>query len=114
MTAGVGLSGDLKNPARAIPLGTILATMTGMVVYLLVIWKLAISASPEEMLENQLIMGKIAIGGTVIIPLGLAASTLSSALGSVLVAPRTLHGAGKRHLIFLDETQQVARGSKKQ
>lgn len=90
MTAGVGLSGDLKNPARAIPLGTILATVTGMVVYILVIRKLAISASPEEMLENQLIMGKIAIGGAVIIPLGLAASTLSSALGSVLVAPRTL------------------------
>jgi hypothetical protein len=42
------------------------------------------------MLENQLVMGKIAIGGAVIVPLGLAASTLSSALGSVLVAPRTL------------------------
>jgi len=95
MTAGVGLSGNLRNPARAIPLGTILATMTGIVVYVLVIWKLAISASPEEMLENQLIMGKIAIGGTVIIPLGLAASTLSSALGSVLVAPRTLQALAK-------------------
>jgi amino acid transporter len=35
-------------------------------------------------------MGKIALGGAVIVPLGLAASTLSSALGSVLVAPRTL------------------------
>ena len=95
MTAGVGLSGNLRNPARAIPLGTILATATGIVVYVLVIWKLAISASPEEMLENQLIMGKIAIGGTVIIPLGLAASTLSSALGSVLVAPRTLQALAK-------------------
>ena len=42
------------------------------------------------MLENQLIMGKIAIGGALIVPLGLAASTLSSALGSVMVAPRTL------------------------
>jgi len=90
MTAGVGLSGDLRNPGRAIPLGTLLATATGFVVYLFVIYKLAISASPEEMLENQLIMGKIAIGGALIVPIGLAASTLSSALGSVLVAPRTL------------------------
>ncbi|NLE36286.1 MAG: amino acid permease [Bacteroidales bacterium] len=90
MTAGVGLSGDLRNPGRAIPLGTILATATGFIVYLFVIYKLAISASPEEMLENQLIMGKIAIGGAVIVPIGLAASTLSSTLGSVLVAPRTL------------------------
>jgi len=95
MTAGVGLSGDLRNPARAIPVGTIVATVTGMLVYMMVIWKLAVSASPEEMLEDQLIMGKIAIGGAVIIPLGLAASTLSSALGSVLVAPRTLQALAK-------------------
>ena len=90
MTAGVGLSGDLKNPAKSIPLGTILATVTGMVVYLLVIYKLAISASPEDMLNNQLIMAKIAIGGAFFIPLGLAFSTISSALGSMMVAPRTL------------------------
>lgn len=35
-------------------------------------------------------MAKIALGGAVIIPLGLAASTISSALGSIMVAPRTL------------------------
>ncbi|MDI9612393.1 MAG: amino acid permease [Acidobacteriota bacterium] len=95
VTAGVGLSGDLKNPARSIPLGTILATLTGMVVYILLIWKLAVSASPEELLSDQLIMGKIAIGGAVIIPLGLAASTLTSALGSLMVAPRTLQALAK-------------------
>jgi len=35
MAAGVGLSGDLKNPRRSIPLGTVAATATGMVVYIL-------------------------------------------------------------------------------
>jgi amino acid transporter len=90
MTAGVGLSGDLRNPARSIPIATIAATITGMLIYILVIYKLAISASAEDMLNNQMIMSKIAIGGVFIIPLGLAASTLSSALGSVMVAPRTL------------------------
>ena len=90
MTAGVGLSGDLKNPAKSIPLGTTVATVAGMFIYVAVIYKLTISASVEDMLNNQLIMGKIAIGGIVIIPLGLAASTISSALGSVMVAPRTL------------------------
>jgi amino acid transporter len=90
MTAGVGLSGDLKNPAKSIPLGTITATSTGLLIYLGVIYKLAISASPEDMLANQLIMSKIAVFGVVIIPLGLAACTLSSAIGSILVAPRTL------------------------
>ncbi len=90
MTAGVGLSGDLKNPAKSIPLGTITATSTGLLIYLGVIYKLAISASPEDMLANQLIMSKIAVFGVVIIPLGLAACTLSSAIGSIMVAPRTL------------------------
>jgi len=90
MTAGVGLSGDLKNPAKSIPLGTTLATITGMVVYIFVIYKLFISASPEDLLNKQLIMADIAVGGKFIIPLGLAASTLSSAIGSIMVAPRTL------------------------
>ncbi len=90
MTAGVGLSGDLKNPARSIPVGTTAATIAGMFIYLFIIYKLTISASPEDLLGNQLIMSRIAFAGIVIIPLGLAASTFSSALGSVMVAPRTL------------------------
>ena len=90
MTAGVGLSGDLRKPSKSIPRGTTIATFTGMIVYFFVVFKLASSASVEDLLNNQLIMGKIAIGGAFIIPLGLAASTISSALGSVMVAPRTL------------------------
>lgn len=90
MTAGVGLSGDLKNPSKSIPLGTTLATVIGMITYVFVVYKLAGAASVEDLTNNQLIMSKIAIGGAVFIPLGLAASTISSALGSIMVAPRTL------------------------
>ncbi len=90
MTAGVGLSGDLKNPSKSIPYGTILATISGLIIYFFVIWKLSSSASQYDLTNNQLIMSKIAIGGAFFIPLGLAASTISSALGSILVAPRTL------------------------
>ena len=89
MTAGVGLSGDLKNPRRAIPLGTMAATVLGMIVYLSIAYKLAISAGSTELAENQLIMSDIATWGP-IIPIGLACATLSSALGSIMVAPRTL------------------------
>ncbi len=90
ITVGVGLSGDLRNPGKSIPLGTIAATIAGMIVYLLVTWKLASSASTMELVDDQLIMSSIAVLGPLVIPLGLAASTMSSALGSVLVAPRTL------------------------
>ena len=90
MTAGVGLSGDLKKPSKSIPLGTILATFSGMIIYFFVIFKLAASAPVEDLLNKQLVMGDIAIAGAIVIPLGLAASTFSSALGSFMVAPRTL------------------------
>jgi len=90
MTAGVGLSGELKDPSKSIPRGTIIATITGMIIYTGVIYKFAISASPEDMLADQLLMSKIAVLGVVIVPVGLAASTLSSAIGSIMVAPRTL------------------------
>jgi amino acid transporter len=93
MTAGVGLSGDLANPRRSIPLGVISATLTGVVVYVAVVTKLAVSAPPELLAADQLVMARIAVWGP-IIPIGLAAATLSSAIGSILVAPRTLQALG--------------------
>jgi len=89
MTAGVGLSGDLRDPRRSIPLGTLSATLLGMVVYVAIAYKLAISATPADLAADQLVMSRIAIWGP-IIPIGLACATISSALGSALVAPRTL------------------------
>ncbi len=98
MTAGVGLSGDLKNPRKSIPIGTLSATLAGMLVYVLVVIKMAYSASPEELASDQFIMSRIALWGP-IIPIGLAAATASSAIGSILVAPRTLQAlAGDRIL----------------
>lgn len=91
MTAGVGLSGDLRDPGRSIPLGTLAATIGGMIVYVFMAWKLAGSAPPEALADtSNLVMADIAWQGWWIIPLGLAAATISSALGSILVAPRTL------------------------
>ena len=95
MTAGVGLSGDLKSPRKSIPLGTTLAAFIGLILYFFIAWKLVISASPEELVGDQLVMSRIAIWGPIVIPLGLAASTISSAIGSVMVAPRTLQALAK-------------------
>ena len=94
MIAGLGLSGDLKNPQRSIPLGIITATLVGMVVYSLVAIKLAQSATPEALNGDQFIMAQIAIWGPAIY-LGLGAAAISSALGSILVAPRTLQALAR-------------------
>jgi len=97
MTAGVGLSGDLRNPGRSIPLGTTLATILGAVIYVFISWKLYVSASAADLVGEQLIMSRVALYGGIIIPVGLAASTISSAIGSVMVAPRTLQALGNDH-----------------
>ncbi len=94
MTAGVGLSGDLANPRTSIPRGTLGATLAGMVMYLFIVAKLAFSAPPELLDGDQLVMSQIALWGP-IIPIGLACATLSSAIGSILVAPRTLQALGE-------------------
>ncbi len=96
MTAGVGLSGDLKNPGKSIPFGTLAATLCGMLMYFFIAWKLAVSAPPHELADtSRLIMADIAWQGWWIIPLGLAAATISSALGSIMVAPRTLQAIAR-------------------
>jgi amino acid transporter len=110
MTAGVGLSGDLKNPRKSIPLGTLSATVVGMIVYFLVVFKLAYSLSPQELAQNQFAMSKIAIWGP-IIPIGLAAATLSSAIGSLLIAPRTMQALANDHIFPLKQINQfLAKG----
>lgn len=98
MTAGVGLSGDLANPRRSIPLGILSATLAGMAVYFFVVVKLATSAGAGLLAEDQLVMSRIAVWGP-IIPIGLAAATLSSAIGSILVAPRTLQALASDRII---------------
>lgn len=93
MTAGVGLSGDLKNPRKSIPGGVLLAIFTGLVIYTLIVVKLYFGASVTDLASDQLIMYKISIWGPIIL-LGLAAATISSAVGFILISPRTLQALG--------------------
>lgn len=113
MAAGLGLSGDLKNPGKSIPNGTMWATFAGMLVYVLIIWKLAVSASTEELIGDQLIMSKIGLYGWLVIPIGLIASTISSAIGSILVAPRTLQALSVDEFFpFKSVNRFLAKGQK--
>ena len=113
IAAGLGLSGDLRDPKTSIPRGTLLATFVGMIVYVLVAFKLASSFTPEELASDQLIMSKAALWGP-IVPIGLAAATLSSAIGSILVAPRTLQAIGFDTILpFHNINSWISRGRRK-
>jgi len=106
MTAGVGLSGDLANPRKSIPLGVLSATLTGTVVYVWIAYKLAVSATPELLATDELVMARIAVWGPVI-PIGLACATVSSAIGSILVAPRTLQALGGDRILPLTRVNRL-------
>ncbi len=111
MTAGVGLSGDLKNPRKSIPLGTLTATIFGMIVYIAIVIKLSYNLSPEDLVSDQFAMSKIALWGP-IIPIGLASATLSSAIGSILIAPRTLQAIAGDNIIPVKALNSIlSRGS---
>ncbi len=88
--AGISLSGDLKKPERSIPRGTIAAVLVGFAVYLAVVIALGTAAEPEELVANNLIWFEIAGGLSVLVFPGLWGAIFSSAVGSVLAAPRTL------------------------
>ena len=106
MIAGLGLSGDLKDPRKSIPLGTIGATLAGMVVYVLVAIKLAGSATPEALAADNLIMEKIALWGPIIF-IGLGAAALSSTLGSIMVAPRTLQMLARDNVLPIPKLNRL-------
>ncbi len=112
VAAGLGLSGDLKDPKVSIPRGTIWATVTGIIVYMAVAIKLFTSASLNDLGNTDfLIMEKIAWWGP-IIPAGLAAAGLSSALGSIIIAPRTLQALGADKIFSKQLNHLFAKGRK--
>ncbi|MEZ4938849.1 MAG: amino acid permease [Crocinitomicaceae bacterium] len=113
IAAGLGLSGDLKEPRISIPRGTLWATVVGIIIYTLVSVKLFYSASPEDLAnEESLIMSKIAVWPH-IIPIGLAAAAISSALGSIMIAPRTLQALGNDRVFPGIKANQILNKARK-
>jgi len=100
MTAGVGLSGDLKNPGKSIPRGIIFATLIGVIIYIAMIIKLYLVAPVEILSSDQMIIydrvdaiGNFHLG--IVVLAGLFGATISSAIGFSLIGPRTLQALGK-------------------
>ena len=103
--AGVNMSGELRNPTRSIPLGTLAAVGTGYIVYMTLPILLAMRADATTLIAEPMIMEKMAFWGPAIL-LGVWGATLSSAIGSILGAPRVLQAMARdgilpRYLRFL-------------
>ncbi len=89
ITAGIGLSGELKDPEKNIPIGSITAVVISFIVYGLVMWKAASLEPSRVLIENTGVFVKDATIPILVI-LGVWAATISSALTFTLGAPRTL------------------------
>ncbi|PKQ63363.1 hypothetical protein BZG02_08220 [Labilibaculum filiforme] len=87
--AGVSMSGDLKNPRKSLPMGAIMAVGIGFVVYIALAFFYAFTVSSDALANDPDILFKISLVPQLVIA-GIWGATLSSALGSILGAPRIL------------------------
>lgn len=112
--AGINMSGDLADPGRSIPRGTLLAVGVGALVYGIQILleggaydRAALVERPFETLRD----GAVLAGGALVVA-GVFAATLSSAIGSLMGAPRVLQALARDRLIgALAPFARGARGS---
>ncbi|MFP4017298.1 MAG: amino acid permease [Halanaerobiales bacterium] len=108
--AGANMSGDLKNPRKSIPLGTLGAIALSLVIYLAIAYWLARSANTTELLNNYTVMIDKAAWGPAVIA-GLLGATFSSGLSSIVGAPRILQALGEHNI--LPKSKWFAKKSKK-
>jgi len=96
--AGANMSGDLKDPKRSIPIGTLAAIGVSFVIYvLLAIW-LARSATPQELTSNYTVMMDKSFWPPAVLA-GLLGATFSSALASMVGAGRILQAMGAHQVV---------------
>jgi amino acid transporter len=97
--AGLGMSGDLKNPAKALTFGTLGAVALSYVIYLAIpLFINKYVPNKAQLLSNNLIMADIARWRWAVLA-GIWGATLSSAIGSLLTAPRTMQALSTDRII---------------
>ena len=96
--AGVNMSGDLKNPSRSIPIGTFAAIVFTALVYAGIAILLASSNTRSVLTGDSFVMKETASSGVLIFA-GVICATLSSALGSMMGAPRILQAFAQDNVL---------------
>jgi amino acid transporter len=96
--AGANMSGELKDPRSSIPKGTLWAIGVSFVIYMLLAFWLARSASETELISNYNIIIEKAYVGPLIIA-GILGATFSSALASLVGSSRILFAMGEHQVL---------------
>ncbi len=102
--AGVSMSGDLRDPRRDIPLGTILAILAGLLVYVGLALFFALTVDRQLLIHDPQVLFAISRVPALVVA-GILAATLSSGMVSILGAPRILQAVAKDRILpgFLHE-----------
>jgi solute carrier family 12 (potassium/chloride transporters), member 9 len=87
--AGANMSGELKNPAKSIPFGTLTAIGFVFIVYFSENILLAASCDHTLLVNDNQVMQSISIWGP-LIPIGIVAATFSAELSNLIGASRIL------------------------
>ncbi|XP_045131208.1 solute carrier family 12 member 8-like [Portunus trituberculatus] len=99
--AGINMSGDLRHPARDIPVGTLSALSLSTVLYLMFAVVLGATVERKVLLTDYMITEKVSALGVLLL-IGLYTTTLSSTLASLYGSPRVLQSiAGEKVVPFL-------------
>ncbi len=99
--SGVSMSGDLKDPAKSLPRGTIAAILTGFVVYFLEIIFVGAAFERGALIQDSYstLANNALFGAKWLVFAGVIAATLSSAMGSLMGGPRILQAIGQDGII---------------
>ena len=96
--AGANMSGELKDPKRSIPVGTLWAIGVSFLVYMALAYWVARSATTEELLNNYNIMIDKSFFPPLVIA-GVLGATFSSALASMVGSSRILYAMGNHRVL---------------
>jgi len=96
-TAGVAMSGDLKNPQKDIPKGTLFAILAGFIIYMALAIGLDLFVDRNLLINDYNFLYKIA-WLPALVTAGIWGATLSSALGGILGGPRILQAISYDHI----------------
>jgi potassium/chloride transporter 9 len=96
--AGASMSGDLKNPSKSIPKGTLYGLATTFVLYTLVILAMAATITRASFVRNANVIQDTNISGLVILA-GELASSLFSTLMGVIGSAKLLQALARDNLL---------------